>query len=285
MYSTAKGSRNAIIGKSLVLLDIASVLQKRKGRGELPSHLITSAVVRDFATSGSHTLKAIIDSGSPFNLISQMKVKEMQLTGGNQPNQKPRGIDGNPLHTYSEHKLEVFTTNSAGRIVCSTVIFLGADIGGFDIILERPWLKQIAPSINWKNNYWTHRQENDRTATPKITLLNTKKFEAECSGSNAMAYMIAITENNLPGYKQMPKPVPLSPPEYADLAHVFSEDAANTLPEHGNHDLRLETTGTPPFAPLYNLSQNELEVLWEYIADNLAKRFIQPSTSFAGVRG
>lgn len=150
-----------------------------------------------------------------------MKVKEMQLTGGSQPDQKPRGIDGNPLRTYLEHKLEVFTTDSAGRIVCSTVIFLGADVGGFDIILGRPWLKQISPSINWENDYWTHRQENDRTATPKIALLNAKEFEAECSGSNAVAYMIAITENDLPGYEQMSKPVPLIPPEYADLAHVF----------------------------------------------------------------
>ena len=75
---------------------------------------------------------------SPFNLISQMKVKEMQLLGGLKPKQKPRGIDGNPLHIYLEHKLETVTTDSAGRIVGSTGVFLGADIGGFDVILRRP---------------------------------------------------------------------------------------------------------------------------------------------------
>ncbi len=66
-----------------------------------------------------------------------------------------------------------------------------------------------------------------------------------------------------------------------DSANVFSEDAANTLLENGNHNLGLETTDTSPFRPLYNISQNELEFVREYIADNLANGFIQPSTQFA----
>ncbi len=94
--------------------------------------------------------------------------------------------------------------------------------------------------------------------------------------------MIAITETDLTNLEKPPRKIPLILSEYADLTHFFSEDATNTSPEYGNHDLRLETTDTPPFGPLYNLSQNELEVLREYIADNLAKRFIQPSTSSAG---
>ena len=93
-----------------------------------------------------------------------------------------------------------------------------------------------------------------------------------------MTYIIAIIETDLANPEESPRQILLIPSEYNDLAHVFSEDAANTLSEHGNHNLRLETTGTPPFGPLYNLSQNELEVLREYIADNFAKRFIQPST-------
>lgn len=88
-----------------------------------------------------------------------------------------------------------------------------------------------------------------------------------------MAYLIAITETDL-GELETELQVLVISSEYSDLAHVFLEDAANTLPEHGDHDLCLETTGTPPFGLLYNLSQNELEVLREYIADNLAKGFI-----------
>ena len=82
-----------------------------------------------------------------------MKVIEMQLPGGCQPHHKPRGIDGNLLNTYFEHELEVLTTDSVGRIVCSTGTFLGAAIGGFDIILGQPGLKETRLSINWENNY------------------------------------------------------------------------------------------------------------------------------------
>ena len=72
------------------------------------------------------------------------------------------------------------------------------------------------------------------------------------------------------------------PQEYLDIAEVFSEDSAHKLPAHGSHDLSIETTSDPPFGPLYNLSQTELEVLRGYIKDNLASGFIQPSSSSAG---
>ncbi len=178
------------------------------------------------------------------------------------------------MNTYFEHELEVLTTDSAGRIVCSTGTFLGAAIGGFDIILGRLGLKGTRLSINWENDYWTHCRENDRTVTRKIALLNGQEFEAECSSSDAVTYMIAITETDLANLEEPSRQIPLIPSEYADLAYVFSEDTANTLPEHGNYDLRLETKGTPTLGPLHKLFQNELEVLREYIADNLAKEFI-----------
>ena len=55
----------------------------------------------------------------------------------------------------------------------------------------------------------------------------------------------------------------------------------NKLPVHRTHDhaINLEGTGDSLFGPLYNLSGNELKVLWDYLADNLAKGFIRASTS------
>ena len=71
--------------------------------------------------------------------------------------------------------------------------------------------------------------------------------------------MIAITEKDL-GELKTGLQVPVISLEYSDLAYVFSENAANTLPKHEYYDLCLETTGTLPFGPLYNLSQNEFEI-------------------------
>jgi len=56
------------------------------------------------------------------------------------------------------------------------------------------------------------------------------------------------------------------------------------LPPHRpyDHKIQLEPGTTPPFGPLYTLSETELKALDEYIKENLTKGYIQASTSPAG---
>ena len=56
------------------------------------------------------------------------------------------------------------------------------------------------------------------------------------------------------------------------------------MPEHGLFDLliELEKGKTPPFVPLYNLSETELAVLRKYLEEYLSKGWIRPSKSLAG---
>ena len=72
------------------------------------------------------------------------------------------------------------------------------------------------------------------------------------------------------------------PEEYRDLAEAFSKEKAHALPPHRgplDHHIPLEPGSKPVFGPIYNLSETKLQVLKEYIDDNLRKRFIRPSTS------
>ena len=72
------------------------------------------------------------------------------------------------------------------------------------------------------------------------------------------------------------------PEEYRDLAEVFSKAKAHELPPHRghlDHHIPLEEGAKPVFGPIYNLSETELQVLKDYIDENLHKRFIRPSTS------
>ena len=104
-------------------------------------------------------------------------------------------------------------------------------------------------------------------------MLNAGEFEAECFSEGAYLFVLMISEIV---DSSILSTLPITNPlEYLDLAEVFSEEAANTLPEHRPQDLALETSEAPPFRPLYNISQVELEVLQEYILDNLVKGFIQ----------
>lgn len=70
------------------------------------------------------------------------------------------------------------------------------------------------------------------------------------------------------------------PTLYQDYLDVFSEDNSNRLPPHTSfdHKIPIEKGKTPPFGPIYPLSQTELQVLSDYLKENLEKGFIRKSS-------
>jgi hypothetical protein len=64
--------------------------------------------------------------------------------------------------------------------------------------------------------------------------------------------------------------------QYKAYMDVFERKNANTLLEHQPYDctIDLEEGVEPSFGPIYNLSQDELLALREYIDENLEKSFI-----------
>jgi hypothetical protein len=65
---------------------------------------------------------------------------------------------------------------------------------------------------------------------------------------------------------------------------MFEKKNVDTLPKHRPYDCTIDLVeGTQlPFRPIYNLSQDELTVLREYINENFKKRFIRHSKSPTG---
>ena len=75
---------------------------------------------------------------------------------------------------------------------------------------------------------------------------------------------------------------PPIPKEYEDLAEVFFKNKAHELPLNRgplDHHIHFKEGSKPVFDAIYNFSETELQVLKEYIDENLRKRFIRPSTS------
>ena len=68
---------------------------------------------------------------------------------------------------------------------------------------------------------------------------------------------------------------------YKDYADIFSEEKIHALPEHGKYDhkIELQPGTTPPFGPIYPLSESELRVLRKYLDEMLADGKIVRSTS------
>ena len=69
--------------------------------------------------------------------------------------------------------------------------------------------------------------------------------------------------------------------EYQD---VFEKKKVDMFPQHRPYDcgINLQEGTQPPFGPIYNLSQNELVALREYLDKNLTKNLIQHLKSQVG---
>jgi hypothetical protein len=73
------------------------------------------------------------------------------------------------------------------------------------------------------------------------------------------------------------------PSKYKDLSDVFEKKNVD-LPEHRKFDypIDLKVGASPPFDPIYGLSEPKLEALRIYIEENLTKGFICHSKSRIG---
>ena len=63
--------------------------------------------------------------------------------------------------------------------------------------------------------------------------------------------------------------------EYNSYQDVFEKNNADIFPQHWMYDcaIDIEDGAQVPFGPIYNLSQDELTTLKEYIDEKLAKGF------------
>jgi transposase InsO family protein len=232
---------------------------------------------------GYQTLRALLDSGAERDCISQRAVVRLGL----KPTEKSPlacAVNGGRISTYGIHTCETHAIDAEGEDGSSTTSFLATDIQGFDAILGFPWLKQVNPIVDWAKGSWTYRPfQVDGALEHKAA-----KFMKEVRRAGRM-YIAYITPagkgacirsiHTSPQGKEVEVPN-----EYKDFLDVFSTDGAAALPRdaRAQHEIELEEGKKPPYGPIYALSQRELEILREYLRQNLASGRIRRSTSAAG---
>jgi len=193
---------------------------------------------------------AMIDSGASSNFIDVSFVKNNQIPTirKHQPLQIVT-VDGQPLKsgdiTHETIPLSIQTNSNHSEIISFNL----SGLGKHTIILGRPWLHSNNPDIDWKSN-----------------LLTIPAFNLEIS---------SLSDNSTPVHL---------PECYKKFSHIFSKEKANILAEHRPYDMTIDLKPgtTPPFLPIYSLSEPELKELRSYIDDNLANGHIQHSKSPAG---
>jgi hypothetical protein len=92
---------------------------------------------------------------------------------------------------------------------------------------------------------------------------------------NLQVFAIHVNPANNKNPQSEPTPVKL-PEKYKDFVDVFEKNNAYQLPAHHPYDcsIDLEEKHSPPFGPIYGLSESELQALRDYLTENLAKGFI-----------
>ena len=155
------------------------------------------------------------------------------------------------------------------------------------LVLGLPWFELHNPTIDWRKRTIeeiTVQSESRQIPTrdmgsQKIPTISIPQLREE--GRKEDMFLFAVLATPTSSSQELGVQLPK---KYTEFSDVFDKVKANRLPEHRPYDcpIDLQPGKEPPWGPIYNLSPTELEVLREYIDENLANGFIQHSRSPAG---
>ena len=159
------------------------------------------------------------------------------------------------------------------------------------IVLGLPWFELHKLSIDWqkqtircqsqgKKEIQMLEDGNVKAKYRKISTISLQQLRKE--GRKEEMFVFAISTKPFKESEGSSK-IKL-PHKYKEFADVFDKVKVGILLEHRPYDcpIDLQPVKEPPWGPIYNLSPTKLEVLREYIDENLANGFIRHSKSPAG---
>jgi RNase H-like domain found in reverse transcriptase/Reverse transcriptase (RNA-dependent DNA polymerase)/Integrase zinc binding domain/Chromo (CHRromatin Organisation MOdifier) domain len=222
-------------------------------------------------------------------------------------------VDGRPISsgqvTHQTVPLEVRIGQHVEHLV-----FNITKLGHYPVILGMPWLKRHDPTIVWSQHQVSFASKycaanclslpitvqalpehpylspnyiekptkisTSKSVVPKIYMVSAASFRR--SYKNAQVLLLKATDLQ-PTISEHDAKIDI-PAEYQEYSDVFSKAEADKLPEHRpyDHSIPLQNDTSPPFGPIYGLSEVELKALREYLDENLGKGFITASSSPAG---
>ena len=238
---------------------------------------------------GSNKLatEVLIDSGASACFIDKSFAKQNKITLVQKSKAIPvEAIDGRPLSSGDiiEETTPLATSieNHTNRISYN-IIHSPSTL----VILDLSWLERFNPNIDWSNRNIifppTPPPQSLRYKPPeenklkKPLFIGARAFIRAAKGrSTFLIYATPIADET--------RSMSALPEQYKTYQDVFKKKNTDILPQHRPYEcaINIEDNAQVPFGPIYNLSQDELAILKEYIDENLAKGFIRHSKSPAG---
>jgi len=159
----------------------------------------------------------------------------------------------------------------------------------YDLILGKPWLYDLNPRINWKNNQISIKKDNriynirtevkENSKECQTSLVSRQQFNQEAKRTAELYAVLAVEdpekETKIERVSEFLKELV---DQYQD---VFSDELPKELPPERNidHEIPLQEGTSPPYGPIYKMSVPEMKELKKQIEDYIGKGVIKPSTS------
>jgi hypothetical protein len=117
--------------------------------------------------------------------------------------------------------------------------------------------------------------KNPAQKTNPIEIFVDGAFPFYWATKNLQVFAIHVNPSNNKNPQSEPTHVKL-PEKYKDFVDFFEKINADQLLAHRpyNYPIDLEEGHSPPFGPIYGLSEPELQALRDYLTENLAKGFV-----------
>ena len=96
-------------------------------------------------------VRAIINTGSIFNLIAQNLVKEHDIPGDDKMPSLMATNRGR-LRLYKQYQVAIKTYGHNGSWTSDAITIYGSNITGCKLMLGMPWIKKAKPAFNWDTN-------------------------------------------------------------------------------------------------------------------------------------
>jgi predicted aspartyl protease len=176
--------------------------------------------------------------------------------------------------------------------------FFVTSLGPEKVILGLPWLRHRNPAIDWQAG--TMRLNSNTNHIPEeleveVTRINANRMERRsllhdgvidsvqdelfCLAGFTYSQQITARATEAKGKRTFEEMVP---EHYRDFAKVFSEEESQRLPQHQSwdHTIDFEPGAVTHWkVRTYPMAPPEQEELDKFLAEHLAKRYIEPSTS------
>ena len=225
-----------------------------------------------------HLVRVLLDTGCSIALVNEKTVRQLKL--GKREHQHQRTIEsytGEKVPGAGRYYTEVMKLQHRKHYSWEKFEVSVMD-PNIDIFLPFSWITDHPPQGTWTNE---EVRFNSPRCLEKCTKVATNEFSRTWDESvltepdaRTIGYVSAVQEDT----------VEQVPPEFRQFMGIMSKEAADTLPEHRQYDCKIDLKegSTPPWGPIYPLSESELQALREWLKEMERTGKIRRSTSPAG---